>query len=125
MTVTITPHPYANQGNKRVIEHLNTETGSDRIQEMLFHYERRVYESNAENAMEIVEFRKTDKLTATNEVKVNAQGVILNPDEDGEYPEGAIGEYDFYISALFSGNFTKEQMVEMVIQQADSNHRFD
>jgi hypothetical protein len=116
-TVTITPHPYANTGNKRVIEHLDTQTGSTRVPQMVFHYERRVYESDAENAKEIVEFRRTDKLIATNEVKVNQKGEID--------PEGKIGEYDFYISALFGGNFTKEQLIEMVILQADSNHRFD
>lgn len=125
MKVTISSNPLALSGNTRVVEHLNTETGSDRNPVMSFHYEAITYVNAQENAKEIVEFRKQDKLLATNDVKVNASGKIILPNEQGEYPEGVIGERDFYIAALFSGNYTQEQLIRFVVLQADSNKRFD
>lgn len=113
----ITPNPKAVQGNKRVVEFLNLETGSDRIPVMKLHYEARTYESANEGANEIIEFRKTSHLTATNDTMVDENGVI---DENG-----TIGERDFYIAAMFSGNYTEEQLIGFAILNADAAHRFD
>lgn len=124
MLTKISPHPLYLAGT-RVVEHLNTETGSERVKEMIFHYEMRVHENDAEDSKELVIFRRTDKLTATNDTKVDAQGKILTPDAIGGYPENAIGEWDFYTSAMFSGNFTKEEMIKMVILRADERKQFD
>ncbi len=121
----ISPNPLALAGNVRTVEHLNTETGSERNPIMLFHYEACTYASGKENAPEIVEFRKTDRLTATNDTKVDATGAIVSPDENGSYPEGVIGERDFYVNMMFSGMFTQEQIIQMVILRADENKRFD
>jgi hypothetical protein len=122
---TISPNPLALAGNKRTVEHLDTQTGSERNKVMIFHYEACTFVSAEENAAEIVQFRKTDKLTATNETKVDAQGNYLQPDENGVYPEGAIGEWDFYVALMFSGAFTQAQIIKMVILRADENNRFN
>ena len=121
----ISPNPLALAGNVRTVEHLNTETGSDRVPQMIFHYEACTFASAEQNASEIVQFRKTDKLTATNDTKVDATGAIILPDENGNYPDGVIGERDFYIFAMFSGKYTQNELVKFVILQADANKRFD
>ena len=115
--IKISPNPLALSGNMRVVEFLNCETGSDRIPQMIFHYEACTFVSEVENAPEIVQFRKLGKLVATNEIKVDEQGAISE--------KGTIGEYDFYKYAMFSGKFTEKELIEIVIKRADENKRFD
>ena len=117
MVVEISKHPEALDSTIRVVEHIETETGSERNPRMAFHYEARVYESREKEARELPRFRKTSALIATNEIRVNSKGEITE--------EGDFGEYDFFISAIFSGKYTKEELIKMVILRADANKRFD
>lgn len=66
-----------------------------------------------------------NKLTASNDMKVDEQGNYLAPDSEGSYPEGAVGEYDFWLAFIQNATFTYAQVFEQVIAKADTYHRFD
>lgn len=116
MEFVISPQPFCPPETKRVITIIDIVLGLDRHPRIELLWERAVFESGAENAKELVLYRKTDRLIATNEVKVNKMGQID--------PNGEFGEYDFFMSLLARGGVLRG-ILDAVIKQADENHRFD
>jgi hypothetical protein len=58
---------------------------------------------NAEG-VEVINLNKITELTANNTTMVNPQtGDIVTAGENGEYPEGSIGEFDFLSGAIQAG----------------------
>lgn len=122
MKIEISQQPFI-QENTRIIRFLRLEIGAEgkHSAEILFHYERSVFigEEDKETGFrnELIDYRKVGVLKATNEIKVDEQGNITE--------KGMIGEYDFYISAIFSGKYTKEELIMFVIKNADAHKRFN
>jgi hypothetical protein len=89
--ITITNHPVLTEVTREVqVFRSYKEYDVQRVVLVLnvFHYDS---EGNA-----ITYFPKQVELIASNTTFVNPQdGQILQPDEDGNYPEGAMGEYDY------------------------------
>jgi hypothetical protein len=94
-------------------------------QEVHFFYIVYYYNAQGASIDSFKEPLKGKKLTATNATKVNAQGDYLQPDDEGNYPEGAIGEYDFWLAFTQSGTFNYDSVFENVIEKADEYKRFD
>jgi hypothetical protein len=126
--IKISSNPQGESGNARFVELTQLIINPARVSvgtESAIYFWYACYthrdESLGENGLpaspEAVLLRKPSCLTATNEIKVNEQGTITE--------DGTIGEADFYLSAIFSGNFTREQLIEMVILRADARGQFD
>ena len=113
--IDISPNPQAKEGNVRKVQ-FNTLELDDLAKEMKLWYTAFTYESDAEDAEEILRLRTTKPLIAKNDTKVN---------EQGDFVEEGIGEYDFYEYIIFSGLYTKSQLIKSAILRADANKRFD
>lgn len=72
----------------------------------------------------VVDFVK--ELVATNDTMVNpANGQIVIADESGNYPEGLIGEYDYYSYVVGTMSIILPQMIEQIILLRDSQGKFN
>ncbi len=93
--------------------------------EVHFFYIVYYYNAQGESIDSFKEPLKGKKLTASNATMVDVQGKYLQPDSEGNYPEGAIGEYDFWLAFTQSGTFEYDKVFENVIKKADFYKRFD
>lgn len=116
MKFVISPQPFLPTETQRIITIIDIVIGLDRDPRIELLWERAVFESDAENAKELILYRKTDRLIATNKVKVNNMGQID--------PNGEFGEYSFFMNLLARGGVLRG-ILDAVIKQADENHRFD
>jgi hypothetical protein len=116
MKVEITPQPNIGE-NTRFIRFISLEISDDTIAELVFHYERSVYIGGVNPQNEVLDFRKSNVLRATSKTFVDNKGDIVE--------NGTMTEWEFYMSAIFSGKYTREQLIELVIKLADTRKRFD
>jgi hypothetical protein len=95
------------------------------LSEIHFYYIIYFFNSNGDSLDSFKEPLVGSKLTASNDMKVDEQGNYLQPDENGSYPEGAVGEFDFWLAFIQNDTFTYAQVFAQVIAKADSTNRFD
>lgn len=72
----------------------------------------------------VVDFGK--ELVATNDTMVNpANGQIVLADEEGNYPEGSMGEYDYYAFVVGTMSIVLPTVIEGIILVRDSEGKFN
>ncbi len=64
-------------------------------------------------------------MVATNARMVDANGVVVYQDSDGNYPLGSIAQYDFFKTMVESGKMTQKQLITMQVGICDTAGLFN
>lgn len=113
--VTISDHPILNL--PRVAYALSLHESEER-EDVSIVVEIKTFKDSEEVHSKIV------TLLANNSTKVDNEGNILVVNDEGNYPEGAIGQYDYLKAAINSG-INYYTLKKLHITQADQRGRFN